>query len=68
MPEVLIITPESLHINWSKRVMQKFSSLKIIAVDEWHELGSKRGVQSGAGVESDSRESGVRSHKPYSIN
>jgi len=47
MPEVLIITPESLHLLLaSKGYPQLFQTLKIIAVDEWHELlGSKRGVQ-----------------------
>jgi len=47
MPEVLIITPESLHLLLAqKHYPDFFSSLKIIAVDEWHELlGSKRGVQ-----------------------
>lgn len=47
MPEVLIITPESLHLLLAqKNNADIFSSLKIIAVDEWHELlGSKRGVQ-----------------------
>jgi ATP-dependent helicase Lhr and Lhr-like helicase len=47
MPEVLIITPESLHLLLAqKSYAEFFSSLKIIAVDEWHELlGSKRGVQ-----------------------
>src|SRR5215831_20449286 len=47
MPEVLIITPESLHLLLAqKNYPEFFSSLKIIAVDEWHELlGSKRGVQ-----------------------
>ena len=47
MPEVLIITPESLHLLLAQKGYAGiFSSLKIIAVDEWHELlGSKRGVQ-----------------------
>ena len=47
MPEVLIITPESLHLLLAqKNYPEFFRSLKIIAVDEWHELlGSKRGVQ-----------------------
>ena len=47
MPEVLIITPESLHLLLAqKHYPDLFKSLKIIAVDEWHELlGSKRGVQ-----------------------
>ncbi|MBS1512718.1 MAG: ligase-associated DNA damage response DEXH box helicase [Bacteroidetes bacterium] len=47
MPEVLIITPESLHLLLAqKNYPDIFKSLRIIAVDEWHELmGSKRGVQ-----------------------
>jgi ATP-dependent Lhr-like helicase len=47
MPEVLIITPESLHLLLAQKGYPEFfRTLKIIAVDEWHELlGSKRGVQ-----------------------
>ncbi len=47
MPEVLIITPESLHLLLAQKGYDEtFSTLKTIAVDEWHELlGSKRGVQ-----------------------
>jgi ATP-dependent helicase Lhr and Lhr-like helicase len=47
MPEVLIITPESLHLLiGQKGYTDVFKTLKNIAVDEWHELlGSKRGVQ-----------------------
>ncbi|HEY6502509.1 MAG TPA: ligase-associated DNA damage response DEXH box helicase [Chitinophagaceae bacterium] len=47
MPEVLITTPESLHLLLAQKGYPEiFRSLKIIAVDEWHELlGSKRGVQ-----------------------
>jgi ATP-dependent Lhr-like helicase len=47
MPEVLLITPESLHLLLAqKEYPVLFRSLKIVAVDEWHELlGSKRGVQ-----------------------
>ncbi|MFN2458163.1 MAG: ligase-associated DNA damage response DEXH box helicase [Chitinophagaceae bacterium] len=47
MPEVLIITPESLHLLLAQKGYPVvFKSLRIIAVDEWHELiGSKRGVQ-----------------------
>jgi len=47
MPEVLLITPESLHLLLAQKgYAEMFRSLKIIAVDEWHELlGSKRGVQ-----------------------
>ena len=47
VPEVLIITPESLHLLLAqKNYPDVFKTLKIIVVDEWHELlGSKRGVQ-----------------------
>ncbi|HEV2482927.1 MAG TPA: DEAD/DEAH box helicase, partial [Puia sp.] len=47
MPEVLIITPESLHLLLAqKNYPEVFKALKLVAVDEWHELlGSKRGVQ-----------------------
>ena len=47
LPEVLIITPESLHLFLAqKNYADTFKNLQIIAVDEWHELlGSKRGVQ-----------------------
>lgn len=46
MPEVLIITPESLHLLLAQKgYPDTFKTLRIIAVDEWHELiGSKRGV------------------------
>ena len=47
MPEVLITTPESLHLLLAqKNYPEVFKALKLVAVDEWHELlGSKRGVQ-----------------------
>jgi ATP-dependent Lhr-like helicase len=47
MPEALVITPESLHLLLAQKGYPfVFKALKIIAVDEWHELiGSKRGVQ-----------------------
>ena len=65
MPEVLIITPESLHLLLAqKNYPNLFSSLKMIAVDEWHELlGSKRGVQVELAIARlvGSREMGVRS-------
>ena len=46
-PEILITTPESLHVILATKIYPKFyGSLKSIIVDEWHELmGSKRGVQ-----------------------
>ncbi|MCB0697404.1 MAG: ligase-associated DNA damage response DEXH box helicase [Chitinophagaceae bacterium] len=47
MPEILLITPESIHLLLaSKDHARFFKHLKCIVVDEWHELlGSKRGVQ-----------------------
>ena len=47
VPEVLIITPESLHLLLAQKgYPDVFRTLRIMAVDEWHELiGSKRGVQ-----------------------
>lgn len=47
MPEILIITPESLHLLLAQKGYPNvFETLKVIAIDEWHELiGSKRGVQ-----------------------
>lgn len=46
MPEVLIITPESIHILLAqKEYPKRFAGLHTVVVDEWHELlGSKRGV------------------------
>jgi ATP-dependent Lhr-like helicase len=46
-PELLITTPESLHLLIaSKGYAEYFSNLNAVIVDEWHELmGSKRGVQ-----------------------
>ncbi len=43
----LVTTPESLHVLLSAKDHSKsFQHLKVIVVDEWHELlGSKRGVQ-----------------------
>lgn len=47
IPEILIITPESLHLLLAqKHYAQWFQVLRTVAVDEWHELiGGKRGVQ-----------------------
>ncbi len=47
MPEILLITPESLHLLiGSTNHKDLFKTLSCVAVDEWHELlGSKRGVQ-----------------------
>lgn len=46
-PECLVTTPETLHILLAQKDNSKlFKSLKLIVVDEWHELmGNKRGVQ-----------------------
>ncbi|WP_316766243.1 ligase-associated DNA damage response DEXH box helicase [Pedobacter frigiditerrae] len=46
MPEVLLITPESLHLLLAQKGSSTlFESLRCIVADEWHELlGSKRGV------------------------
>lgn len=47
MPQILITTPESLHLMLCQKGYDKvFKNLKSIVADEWHELvGSKRGVQ-----------------------
>ncbi len=65
MPEVLIITPESLHLLLAQKgYAELFSSLRIIAVDEWHELlGSKRGVQVELALSRIVGQSGVRSRE-----
>ena len=46
MPDVLLTTPETLHLLFSqKKNARWFKYVTCIAVDEWHELlGSKRGV------------------------
>lgn len=60
MPEVLLITPESLHLLFTqKNHADVFTALRTVVVDEWHELlGSKRGVQTELGL------SRLRSLKP----
>ena len=67
MPEVLIITPESLHLLLAqKHYAEIFGTLKIIAIDEWHELiGSKRGVQVELAL---SRIIGVKNENSSSFN
>jgi ATP-dependent Lhr-like helicase len=52
MPEVLIITPESIHLLLAqKNTYTHFDQLKCIVADEWHELlGSKRGVMTELGI------------------
>ncbi|WP_069659494.1 ligase-associated DNA damage response DEXH box helicase [Arcticibacter eurypsychrophilus] len=46
-PEVLLTTPESLHLMLGQKNYPKlFENLQVVVADEWHELlGSKRGVQ-----------------------
>jgi ATP-dependent helicase Lhr and Lhr-like helicase len=46
-PEVLITTPESLHVLMAQKgYSELFENLDCVVVDEWHELlSSKRGVQ-----------------------
>ena len=46
MPDVLIVTPETLHLLFSQKKNSRwFKHIKCVAVDEWHELlGSKRGI------------------------
>ncbi|WP_333820693.1 ligase-associated DNA damage response DEXH box helicase [Ohtaekwangia sp.] len=46
-PELLITTPESLHLLLAQKGYPDFfKDLKVLVADEWHELmGSKRGVQ-----------------------
>ncbi|MBC7757227.1 MAG: ligase-associated DNA damage response DEXH box helicase, partial [Phormidesmis sp. FL-bin-119] len=46
-PEILLTTPESLHLMIAQKEYPKlFENLQAIVIDEWHELlGSKRGVQ-----------------------
>lgn len=46
MPDVLLTTPETLHLLFSQKKNSRwFKNVTCIAVDEWHELlGSKRGV------------------------
>lgn len=51
-PQLLITTPESLHLLLaSKGYAEFFKDLKVVVADEWHELmGSKRGVQIELGL------------------
>lgn len=52
MPEVLITTPESLHILMAQKGYKSyFENLQGVVIDEWHELlGSKRGTQTELGL------------------
>jgi ATP-dependent Lhr-like helicase len=51
-PQLLITTPESLHLLLaSKNYAEFFQDVKVVVSDEWHELmGSKRGVQIELGL------------------
>lgn len=51
-PEVLLTTPESLHIMLAQKEYPRlFENLQTVVVDEWHELlGTKRGVQMELGL------------------
>jgi ATP-dependent helicase Lhr and Lhr-like helicase len=62
-PEILITTPESMHLLLAQKgYADYFSTVRIIAVDEWHELlGSKRGVQVELAI---SRITGLRHQSP----
>ncbi|WP_312174392.1 DEAD/DEAH box helicase, partial [Chryseobacterium sp.] len=52
MPEILVATPESLHLLLGqKKHLRFFQDLQTIVIDEWHELlGSKRGVMVELGI------------------
>lgn len=52
MPEILVATPESLHLLLGQKNHQRFfQNLQTIVIDEWHELlGSKRGVMVELGI------------------
>lgn len=47
LPQILITTPESIHVILSNKGYEKlFRNLRAVVIDEWHELmGSKRAVQ-----------------------
>jgi len=52
MPEILVVTPESLHLLLGQKNNARFfQNMHCVAVDEWHELlGSKRGVMVELGI------------------
>ena len=52
LPEVLLTTPESLHLMLAQKDYPTlFKNLEVVVVDEWHELlGTKRGVQVELGM------------------
>ncbi len=51
-PEILLTTPESLHLMIGQKDYPKlFQNMQVVVVDEWHELlGTKRGVQLELGL------------------
>lgn len=51
-PEVLLTTPESLHLILAQKDYPKtLKDLQVVVIDEWHELlGTKRGVQVELGL------------------
>jgi ATP-dependent Lhr-like helicase len=53
-PDILITTPESLHVILSAKGYKSFfETVDTVVVDEWHELlGSKRGVQTELAIAS----------------
>lgn len=65
-PEILLTTPESLHLMIAQKEYPKlFENLQAVIVDEWHELlGSKRGVQLELGI---SRLKNLGSLKPGNL-
>jgi ATP-dependent Lhr-like helicase len=52
LPSALVTTPESLSLMLSDpKAREKLSELRLVVVDEWHELlGSKRGVMAELGL------------------
>jgi ATP-dependent Lhr-like helicase len=52
LPEVLLTTPESLHLMLAQKEYPKiFAGFQVVVIDEWHELlGTKRGVQVELGL------------------
>jgi ATP-dependent Lhr-like helicase len=61
-PEVLLTTPESLHLMLAQKDYPKtLENLQVVIADEWHELmGTKRGVQMELGL---SRLKGLKSRR-----
>ncbi|MEO5909800.1 MAG: ligase-associated DNA damage response DEXH box helicase [Pelobium sp.] len=61
-PEVLLTTPESLHLMLAQKdYPNTLKDLQVVVIDEWHELlGTKRGVQVELGL---SRLKGLRGQR-----